>query len=76
VFIDAILVEVRDAQVGNRPFYAAIGVTLDGEKDVLGVGRRRRRRREVLDEGLTDLRNAASRTCSSSATASKACPRS
>ena len=37
VFIDAIVVKVRDGQVGNRPFYAAIGVTLDGEKDVLGL---------------------------------------
>jgi putative transposase len=37
VFIDAIVVKVRDGQVGNRPFYAAIGVTLAGEKDVLGL---------------------------------------
>jgi transposase-like protein len=25
VFIDALVVEVRDGQVGNRPVYAAIG---------------------------------------------------
>ena len=37
VFIDAIYVKVRDGQVANRPFYAAIGVTLDGDKDVLGL---------------------------------------
>jgi putative transposase len=37
VFIDAIVVKVRDGQVANRPFYAAIGVTLDGEKDILGL---------------------------------------
>ena len=37
VFIDAIVVKVRDGQVANRPIYAAIGVTLDGEKDVLGL---------------------------------------
>jgi putative transposase len=37
VFIDAIVVKVRDGQVANRPFYAAIGVSLDGEKDVLGL---------------------------------------
>src|SRR5919202_4983907 len=37
VFIDAIVVKVRDGQVGNRPFYAAIGVSLAGEKDVLGL---------------------------------------
>ena len=37
VFIDAIVVKVRDGQVANRPIYAAIGVTLDGEKDILGL---------------------------------------
>ncbi len=37
VFIAAIVVKVRDGQVANRPFYAAIGVTLDGEKDILGL---------------------------------------
>jgi transposase-like protein len=37
VFIDAIVVKVRDGQVGNRPVYAAIGVTVDGCKDVLGL---------------------------------------
>lgn len=36
VFIDAIYVRVRDGQVGNRPFYAAIGVDLAGHRDVLG----------------------------------------
>ena len=37
VFIDAIMVKVRDGQVANRPVYAAIGVTLNGRKDVLGL---------------------------------------
>jgi putative transposase len=37
VFIDAIFVKVRDGQVANRPFYAAIGVDLAGHKDVLGL---------------------------------------
>jgi putative transposase len=37
VFIDAIVIKVRDGQVANRPFYAAIGVTLDGERDILGL---------------------------------------
>ena len=37
VFIDAIVVKVREGQVANRPFYAAIGVTVDGRKDVLGL---------------------------------------
>jgi putative transposase len=37
VFIDAIVVKIRDGQVANRPIYAAIGVTLDGERDILGL---------------------------------------
>ncbi len=37
VFIDAIHVKVRDGQVANRPVYSAIGVTVDGCKDVLGL---------------------------------------
>jgi len=38
IFIDAIVVKIRDGQVANRPIYAAIGVTLDGDKDILGLG--------------------------------------
>jgi transposase-like protein len=37
VFVDAIHVRVRDGQVANRPFYAAIGVDLAGRRDVLGL---------------------------------------
>lgn len=37
VFIDAIYVNIRDGQVGNRPIYAAIGVDLAGHKDILGI---------------------------------------
>jgi putative transposase len=37
IFIDAIVVKVRDGQVANRPIYAAVGVTVDGRKDVLGL---------------------------------------
>ena len=37
IFIDAIVVRVRDGQVANQPFYAAIGVDLDGHKDILGI---------------------------------------
>ncbi|WP_235013691.1 IS256 family transposase, partial [Parafrankia sp. Ea1.12] len=37
VFIDAIVVKIRDGQVANRPIYAAIGVTADGERDILGL---------------------------------------
>jgi putative transposase len=37
VFIDAIVVKVRDGQVTNRPAYTAIGVTADGTRDILGI---------------------------------------
>lgn len=37
VLIDAIHIKVRDTQVANRPVYVAIGVNLDGERDVLGL---------------------------------------
>jgi putative transposase len=32
-----VMVKVRDGQVANRPIYAAVGVTLAGEKDILGL---------------------------------------
>jgi hypothetical protein len=51
IFIDAVVVKVRDGQVANRPFYAAIGVSLAGERDILGLwAGARRRGREILDE--------------------------
>ncbi len=37
IFIDAIHVKVRDGQVTNRPIYVAIGVTVNGERDILGL---------------------------------------
>jgi len=37
VFIDALLVKVRDGQVRNKPFYLAVGVTVNGERDILGI---------------------------------------
>ena len=37
VFIDAIQVKIREGQVANRPIYLALGVTVDGERDVLGL---------------------------------------
>ena len=37
VFIDAIVVKIREGQVANRPIYVAIGVTVDGERDILGL---------------------------------------
>jgi putative transposase len=37
IFIDAIVVKIRDGQVANRPVYAAIGVTMAGDKEILGL---------------------------------------
>jgi transposase-like protein len=37
IFIDAIVVKVRDTQVANRAFHCAIGVTVDGKRDILGI---------------------------------------
>jgi hypothetical protein len=36
ILVDAVMVKVRDGQVANRPIYTAIGVTLAGERDILG----------------------------------------
>ena len=78
VFIDAIVVKVRDGQVANRPVYAAIGVTLGGGKRTSPASGP-----APAGEGagfwmsvLTDLKNRGVRTCSSwSATASRGCRR-
>ena len=37
ILIDAIFVKIRDGQVANRPIYVAMGINLDGERDVLGL---------------------------------------
>src|SRR3954449_1365737 len=37
IFIDAIVVKVRDGQVRNKPIYIVIGVTVSGERDILGL---------------------------------------
>ena len=37
LFIDAINVKIREGQVANRPVYLALGVTVDGERDILGL---------------------------------------
>jgi transposase-like protein len=59
IFIDAIYVKVRDGQVGNQPFYAAIGVDLDGRRDVLGLwaGHGSGESAKFWMNVLTDLRN-------------------
>jgi putative transposase len=37
LLIDAIVVKIRDGQVANRPIYVAMGINLEGERDVLGL---------------------------------------
>jgi transposase-like protein len=37
VFIDVINVKIRDGNVANRPIYVVVGVTVDGERDILGL---------------------------------------
>jgi transposase-like protein len=37
LLIDCLVIKVRGSQVANRPVYVAIGVNLDGERDVLGM---------------------------------------
>jgi len=38
IYVDAIIIKVRtDGRVTNRPCYIALGINLEGEKDVLGL---------------------------------------
>jgi putative transposase len=37
LFIDVINVKIRDGNVANRPIYVALAVTVDGEREVLGL---------------------------------------
>jgi putative transposase len=37
LLIDCLVIKVRGSQVANRPVYVAIGVNLEGERDVLGL---------------------------------------
>jgi len=37
VFVDAIHVKIRDGKVANRPIYLALGVTVEGHRDILGI---------------------------------------
>ena len=37
IFSDALNVKIRDGQVANRPISAALAVTVDGERDILGL---------------------------------------
>src|SRR3979411_1959157 len=37
IFIDCVNVKIRDGQVANRPIYVALAVTVDGQRDILGM---------------------------------------
>ena len=37
VFIDALMIKIRDGNVANRPVYLAVGIDIDGHKHILGV---------------------------------------
>ncbi len=37
VLIDAIVIKIREGQVANRPVYVAMGISVDGYRDVLGI---------------------------------------
>ena len=59
LLIDAIVVKIRDGQVANRPIYVAMGINLDGERDVLGmwVGPTGGEGAKFWMTALTELRN-------------------
>lgn len=66
IFIDCIVVKIRDGQVANRPVYTAIGVTVDGERDVLGlwVGTGAEGAK-YWQQVLTEIKTAGSKTSAS-----------
>jgi putative transposase len=37
VLVDCIYVKIREGQVSNRPIYVVMGISVDGERDVLGL---------------------------------------
>lgn len=37
IFVDAIVVKIRDGQVRNTPFYVVMGVTVNGKRDILDI---------------------------------------
>ena len=49
IYLDALYVKMRhEGRVENRAVYVAIGIDLEGQKDVLGLWTQRQRRRQVL----------------------------
>lgn len=59
ILIDAIVLKIREGAVANRPVYVAIGISLDGQRDVLGlwIGPSGGEGAKQWMNMLTDLRN-------------------
>ena len=57
ILVDVISVKVRDGQVGPKPFYAAIGVDLDGRKDILAMSAGEGEPAKYWRAVLTDIRS-------------------
>jgi len=59
LLIDALYVKIRDGQVANRPIYVAMGISVEGERDILGmwVGPSGGEGAKVWLGMLTELRN-------------------
>lgn len=59
VLIDAIVLKIREGNVANRPVYVGLGITTDGQRDVLGlwVGPSGGEGAKQWMNMLTDLRN-------------------
>jgi transposase-like protein len=65
LLIDAINVKIRDGQVANRPIYVAMGVNLEGQREVLGmwVGPGGGEGAKFWMSVLTELRNRGISDC-------------
>jgi transposase-like protein len=65
LLIDAIVVKIRDGQVANRPVYVAMGINLDGQRDVVGmwVGPTGGEGAKFWMTALTELRNRGVQDC-------------
>jgi putative transposase len=61
----SIVVKIRDGQVANRPVYVAMGINIDGERDVLGmwVGPTGGEGAKFWMTALTELRNRGVQDC-------------
>ena len=58
VYLDALMVKMRfDGKVENRAVYLAVGITLDGEKDILGIWFSSNEGAKFWLQVLTELRN-------------------